>query len=422
MGKIESIKGYELLDSRGNPTVGCEVISDSGFSGFAIVPSGASTGEHEAFEMRDNDLKRYHGKGVKKAIKAIEGPLFDVLKGLDIFDQRTIDELMIELDGTDNKARLGANSILAISMAVARCAAAAKDKELYEYLGNNEPTFPTPMMNIINGGAHASNTIDFQEFMILPHGFVSFAQKVRAGSEIFHELKKLLTKKGQSTAVGDEGGFAPNLATPEKALDIIIEAIKKAGYKPKDEVAITLDCAASDFYCNKGYFKQKSDPLKGYRSSSEQIGYLEKLLAEYPIVSIEDGLDENDWKGWKELTKKCKGIQIVGDDLFVTNKKFLERGIKEGIANSILIKLNQIGTVTETLDTINLAKKNNYSFIISHRSGDTEDSFIADLAIATNAPYIKTGSLSRSERVCKYNRLMFIEQRCSGGQRGNPPS
>ena len=409
MGKIINIKAYELLDSRGNPTIGCKVEIDSGFIGFAIVPSGASTGEHEAFEMRDGDKMRYSGKGVKKAIKSIEGPLFDLLKGKDVFDQRAIDEAMIALDGTENKTKLGANAILGISMAVARCGAAAKDKELYQYLTNESPTFPTPMMNIINGGAHASNNIDFQEFMILPHGFSSFAEKVRAGSEIFHALKKILTEKGHSTAVGDEGGFAPNLGSDEEALEMIMTAIKKAGYKPETQVSITLDCAASDFYCKDGYCVQKSDPAKGHRSAKEQVKYLKKLAAAYPIVSIEDGLDENDWDGWKVLTDEAPDLQIVGDDLFVTNRKFLERGIENKIANSILIKLNQIGTVTETLDTIDLAKRSNYSFIISHRSGDTEDAFIADLAIATSAPFIKTGSLSRSERISKYNRLIIIE-------------
>lgn len=409
MGTIKDIRAYELLDSRGNPTIGCKVISKSGFEGFAIVPSGASTGEHEAFELRDGDKNRYHGKGVKKAIANIHGPLLKALLGKDIFDQRAIDQIMIDLDGTENKSRLGANAILAISMAVCRCAAAAKDKELYEYLGNDNYTLPTPMMNIINGGGHADNNVDFQEFMISPHGFKNFSEKIRAGSEVFHTLKKILKNKGDSTAVGDEGGFAPNLSSTEKALDLIVQAIKEAGYKPGKDISITLDCAASYFFKNGGYYIEKNNPSKGIRSSSEQVSYLKTLIAQYPITSIEDGLDENDWAGWEILTKECKDIQIVGDDIFVTNIKFLKRGIEQKVANAILIKPNQIGTVTETLDTITYAKKHNYSFIISHRSGETGDTFIADLAVATNAPEIKTGSLSRSERMCKYNRLLIIE-------------
>ncbi|MCH9617219.1 MAG: Enolase 2 [Chlamydiia bacterium] len=409
MGTIKDIYAYELLDSRGNPTIGCKVMSNSGFEGFAIVPSGASTGEHEAFELRDNDRNHYHGKGVKKAIANINGPLTKALIGKSIFDQRAIDQIMIDLDGTENKRRLGANAILAISMAVCRCAAAAKDEQLYRYLGNDGYTLPTPMMNIINGGAHADNNVDFQEFMISPHGFSTFSDKVRAGSEVFHTLKKILKNKGASTAVGDEGGFAPNLSSTEEALDLIVQAIKETGYKPGKEISITLDCAASYFFKDGSYYIEKKDPAKGMRSASEQVSYLKTLLALYPITSIEDGLDENDWQGWEILTKECQDSQIVGDDIFVTNKKFLKRGIEEKVANAILIKPNQIGTITETLDTIAYAKDNNYSFIISHRSGETEDSFIADLAVATNAPEIKTGSLSRSERICKYNRLLIIE-------------
>lgn len=410
MGKIKHITAYELLDSRGNPTVGCKVISDSGFEGFAIVPSGASTGEHEAHELRDGDTKRYHGKGVQKAVANIEGPLAKALTGMDIFDQRGIDEAMIALDGTENKTKLGANAILGISMAVARCAANAKDLELYEYLANDGIAFPTPMMNIINGGGHADNNVDFQEFMISPHGFKTFSEKVRAGSEIFHTLKKILKKRGYATSVGDEGGFAPNLKSVEEALDLIMEAITATHYKPGEQVSITMDCAAAYFFESDGYFIEKDDPKKGMRSSAEQAAYLKELTEKYPISSIEDGLDENDWDGWKILTKECKNIQIVGDDLFVTNQKFLSRGVKEKIANAILIKPNQIGTITETIDTIDFAKKHGYSFIISHRSGDTEDAFIADLCLATHAPEIKTGSLSRSERICKYNRLLEVEK------------
>lgn len=409
MGRIKSITGYELLDSRGTPTVACKVETDSGVEGFAIVPSGASTGQHEACELRDGDKARFHGKGVKKAIANIEGPIQRALIGKEVFDQQEIDELLIKLDGTENKTNLGANAMLAVSMAVARCGSNANDKELFQYLGVSEPSMPTPMMNIINGGAHASNNIDFQEFMILPHAFDTLAEKVRAGSEIFQTLKKLLSDQGHCIAVGDEGGFAPNLENDEQTLQLIIKAIEKTGYKPHDQVSITLDCAASDFYTEKGYAIQKSDPKKGFRDSAKQVAYLKSLTEKYPIVSIEDGLDENDWEGWKILTKELPNTQIVGDDLFVTNIKFLDRGIKENIANSILIKLNQIGTVTETLSCIETAKRAGYSYIISHRSGETEDAFIADFAVATNAPYIKTGSLSRSERTAKYNRLMLIE-------------
>ncbi len=412
MGAIRDIIGYELLDSRGNPTVGCKVITNSGFEGFAIVPSGASVGKFEAFELRDGDKKRYFGKGVKKAIENIEGPLLEALRGKDVFDGRDIDETMIRLDGTENKSRLGANAILAISMAVARCGANAKDLELYRFLGNDQVLLPTPMMNIINGGVHADNNLNFQEFMIIPHGFNTFAEKIRAGSEVFHTLKKILNSKGLVTSVGDEGGFAPNLSSTEETLDLIVRAIKEAFYQPGKQISITLDCAASNFYSDNGYLIEKNHPEKK-RSSNEQISYLKTLIRNYPITSIEDGLDENDWNGWQSLTRECNSIQIVGDDIFVTNKKYLEKGIKNHCANSILIKLNQIGTVTETLDTIAFAKKHNYSFIISHRSGDTEDSFIADLAVATSAPFIKTGSMSRSERVCKYNRLLEIEKNTS---------
>ena len=414
MSEVEKIQAYEILDSRGNPTVACKITTKSGFEGFAMVPSGASTGEHEAHELRDGDTKRFHGKGVLQAVANIEGPIATALAGKDVCDQRGIDELLLELDGTENKTTLGANAILAVSMATARAGANVQDKELYEYLGNDTFSLPTPMMNIINGGAHADNNVDFQEFMISPHGFPTFAEKLRAGAEVFHTLKKILQKKGASTSVGDEGGFAPNLSSVEEALDLIVLAIKETGYSPQEQISITLDCAASYFFENGGYLIEKKDPKKGARSAKEQSLYLQQLIKKYPISSIEDGLDENDWEGWKILKKECGNVQIVGDDIFVTNQKFLLRGIKEDIANAILIKPNQIGTVTETLDTIALAKKHGYKFVISHRSGETEDSFIADLAVATSAPEIKTGSLSRSERICKYNRLLFIEERLRG--------
>ncbi|MCH9811499.1 phosphopyruvate hydratase [bacterium] len=414
MSEIENIQAYEVLDSRGNPTIAAKLTTKSGFEGFAIVPSGASTGEHEAHELRDKDTSRFDGKGVLQAVKNIEGPILKALKGKDVCDQRGIDELLINLDGTENKTKLGANAILAVSMAACRAAANVQNKELYEYLGNDNMTLPTPMMNIINGGAHADNNVDFQEFMISPHGFNTFAEKLRAGAEVFHTLKKILKSKGASTAVGDEGGFAPNLSSVEEALDLIILAIKESGYKPKEEISITLDCAASYFFEDGKYLIEKSNPAKGARSAAEQAIYLKQLTKKYPISSIEDGLDENDWEGWKILKKECSDIQIVGDDLFVTNQKFLMRGIKEDVATAILIKPNQIGTITETLDTIALAKKHHLQFVISHRSGETEDSFIADLAVATNAPEIKTGSLSRSERICKYNRLLLIESQLRG--------
>ena len=413
MSIIFDITGYELLDSRGIPTVGCRVTCKSGFSGFAIVPSGASKGAFEAFELRDNDPQRFGGKGTLKAISNIEGPLKNALVGKDVFDQKAIDEIMIRLDHSEDKSNLGANAILAISMAVARCASNVSGKPLYRTLGATKASLPTPMMNIINGGVHANNNLAFQEFMIVPHGFDSFAEKVRAGSEVFHVLKKILDKGGYSTSVGDEGGFAPTLASAEAALELILVAIEKARYKPLEQISIALDCAASNFYQNDGYFIDRTHPEKGMRSSLQQVAYLKELAKQYPITSIEDGLAENDWSGWSSLTKECDGLQIVGDDIFVTNKKFLERGVKEKIANAILIKPNQIGTVTETLETIDFAKSHNYECIISHRSGDTEDTFIADLSVATKAKMIKTGSMSRSERICKYNRLLEIEKNTS---------
>lgn len=409
MSKIKKIQGIEVLDSRGTPTVAV-LLSTANHTGLAMVPSGASTGEHEALELRDNDPKRYFSKGVLHAISNINGPLQQALIGHDILDQRAIDELMIHLDGTENKSRFGANAILGISLAAAITAAKVKNVPLYRHLQTAPPSLPIPMMNIINGGAHADNTVDFQEFMIIPHAFAEMKERIRVGAEIFHTLKKILHDKRLSTSVGDEGGFAPNLASNEEALDLILRAIEKAGYEPFHEVSIALDVAASFFYQDGFYLKGKKRGLKEKRSSEEQIGYLAELCKNYPITSIEDGLDENDWKGWKKLTQTLGSqVQLVGDDIFVTNQNLLQKGIDQHIANAILIKLNQIGTLTETLDTIQLAKTSRYNTIISHRSGETEDTFIADLAVATASGQIKTGSLSRSDRVAKYNRLLLIE-------------
>lgn len=406
MAKIEKIHAREILDSRGNPTIKVEVTTDTGVTGRAAVPSGASTGEHEAVELRDNDPKRYGGKGVLKAVKNVNGPLHSLLKGRDIFDQTGLDRKMIEEDGTPNKGNLGANAILGVSLAASRAAAMCKKIPLFKYIGSKDATLlPVPMMNIINGGAHADNSLDFQEFMIHPIGAPSFSEALRYGAETFHALKKILKDKGHITSVGDEGGFAPNLSSDEEALDIILSAIEKAGYKPGKDITLALDCAASEFY-------DKEKKLYIDRDAAALVDHFEKLCNNYPIDSIEDGLDENDWEGWKILTDRLgKKIQLVGDDLFVTNPKFLQKGIDSHVANSILIKLNQIGTLTETLETIQLAKKNNYGTVISHRSGETEDTYIADLAVATSAGQIKTGSLSRSDRVAKYNRLLFIEEK-----------
>ncbi|MBS0604855.1 MAG: phosphopyruvate hydratase [Verrucomicrobia bacterium] len=416
MAKIHSIHALEILDSRGNPTLLVTLRADDGSMGNAAVPSGASTGEHEAVELRDEDPKRYGGKGVLNAVENVNGPLFKLLAGKDLFDQKAIDHLMIQEDGTPNKAHFGANAILGISLAAAKAAAASKKQPLYEYLGGNGATLlPTPMMNILNGGAHADNFLDFQEFMIRPIGAPNFKEAVRWGTEVFHTLKKLLKASGYSTAVGDEGGFAPRLNSNEAALDIIVQAIEKAGYKPGKEITIALDPAASEFYDAgaKAYIEKKKKEAKepfATRSAAEQIAYLEKLCLKYPIDSIEDGLDQNDWEGWKAFTSQMKSkLQIVGDDIFVTNPKFLHKGIEMNVANAILIKVNQIGTLTETLETIALAKKNGYANVISHRSGETEDTTIADLCVATSAGQIKTGSMSRSDRVAKYNRLLAIE-------------
>lgn len=414
--RICKVDAVEILDSRGNPTVEVAVTTESGIVGKAAVPSGASTGEHEALELRDGDTSRYLGKGVQKAIAHVRGEIAQILIGKSVLEQRYLDKLMIEHDGTDNKSKFGANAILGASMAIARAAASTLGMPLYRYIGgSNAFILPCPMMNIINGGAHADSSLDFQEFMIRPKGAPTFKEAVRWGAEIFHHLKSLLKKGGYSTSVGDEGGFAPNLASNEQALDLIIEAIEKSGYRPGEQVTLALDCAASDFFdksTGKYYEKKKKSKKESFaeRTSAEQIDYLAELSRKYPIDSIEDGLDENDWAGWALLTQKLgQSIQLVGDDIFVTNTKFLQRGIDESVANSILIKVNQIGSLSETLDAIRLAQTNGYTTVISHRSGETEDSIIADLSVAVNAGQIKTGSLSRTDRVAKYNRLLWIE-------------
>lgn len=407
MGKILDIYAREVIDSRGNPTVEVDALLDSGATGRAIVPSGASTGEREALEIKDGDKKRFHGKGVLTAIRNIIEEIAPRLRGLESQDQALIDNTMIELDGTENKSRLGANAILGVSMAVCHASANELGLPLYRYIGGcNAKELPVPMMNIMNGGAHADNNLDIQEFMIMPVGFNDFASALRAGAEIFHTLKSILKKKKLNTAVGDEGGFAPDLDANEDAISIIMQAITESGYKPGRDIFLALDVAASEFY-EKGKYN-----FEGRKIASEDIvDYYEKLIKKYPIVSIEDGVAENDWIGWKLLTETIGNrVQLVGDDLFVTNTKILKQGIEKGIANSILIKLNQIGTVTETLDAIEMAKRANYTAVISHRSGETEDTTIADLAVACNTGFIKTGSLSRSERIAKYNRLLRIEE------------
>jgi enolase len=403
MSLIESCHALEILDSRGNPTLKVTVRSKDGLFGQASVPSGASTGEHETVELRDHDPKRYGGKGVLKAVSNVNGPLNQLLKGKSVFEQEAIDHAMISFDGTENKSRMGANAILGISLAVAKCAAAAKNQPLYRYLGGPKANLlPCPMMNVINGGVHADNGLDFQEFMIRPVGAPSFREALRYGAETFHALKALLKKKGFSIAVGDEGGFAPRLSSHEEALDLIVQAIEKAGYRIKQDLTLALDPASSEFYKNGKYSGKNTD---------EQIKYLSELCEKYPIDSIEDGLDQNDWKGWVKLTQKLgKKIQLVGDDVFVTNTKFLQKAIDLGAANAILIKVNQIGTLTETAAAIKLAKANHYRTVISHRSGETEDTTIADLAVAFSCGQIKTGSLCRSERIAKYNRLLEIEE------------
>ena len=411
--RIENIKGREILDSRGNPTIEVDVILENGIIGRASVPSGASTGENEALELRDHDRTRYNGKGVQKAVKHIHQHLAPALIGKDVFDQRGIDQTMIDLDGTPTKSKFGANAILGISMAVAKAAAKALNIPLYRYIGGmNTYVLPVPMMNIINGGSHSDAPIAFQEFMIRPVGAKSFHEGLRMGAEVFHELKNVLKARNLSTAVGDEGGFAPSLNGTEDALECILLAIKAAGYEPQKDITIGLDCASSEFYLDGLYDYTKFEGLNAsIRTSYEQVNYLEELCKKYPIDSIEDGMAENDWEGWKMLTERIgHKCQLVGDDLFVTNVKFLSRGIQEGCGNSILIKVNQIGTLSETLDAIDLAHRHGYTTIVSHRSGETEDATIADLAVATNSGQIKTGSLSRSDRMAKYNQLLRIEE------------
>jgi enolase len=412
MSEIIDIIAREILDSRGNPTVEVEVLTEEGFVGRAAVPSGASTGKYEAVELRDNDPKRYLGKGVEKAVENVEEILLPALEGIDIFDQRLIDEIMISEDGTSNKAKIGANAILGVSMAVAHAAAAEANMPLYRYVGGvNAHTLPVPMMNILNGGSHADNSIDFQEFMIMPVGAKSFREALRMGTEVFHNLKEVLKSKNYSTNVGDEGGFAPSMKSNEEAIETVLQAIEKSGYKPGVDMFIAMDAAASEFYLEdeKVYHFHQSDGRK--LTSAEMIDYWKDWTSKYPIASIEDGLHEDDWAGWQKLTKTIgEKVQIVGDDLFVTNTTRLQRGIDEASANSILIKVNQIGTLTETIDAVGLAKRNSMTSVMSHRSGETEDVTIADLAVALNTGQIKTGSASRSDRVAKYNQLLRIEE------------
>ncbi len=414
--KINSIEGFEVIDSRGNPTVGAKVNLEDACSGIALVPSGASTGQHEANEKRDGDATRYSGKGVLTAVESIEKEIGPLLKGKDIEDLLANDKLMIDSDGTANKKNFGANAILAVSMASANAASTSRNVPLYRFLNeqyssycNQEiiPSLPIPMMNILNGGAHADNPIDFQEFMIQPKGFNSFSESLRAGIEIFHTLKNILKSKGLNTAVGDEGGFAPNLKSPEEALDLIMTAIEGAGYSPGDQVALCLDIAATEFYSKSIY---RLDGMNEKFSSNEMIGYIKGLCRKYPITSVEDGLDEDDWSGWTKLTESLGSeVQLVGDDLFVTNPDRIERGIKEKSANAVLIKVNQIGTLFETFESVKTSVSNNFNTVISHRSGETEDTFIADLAVSLASGQIKTGAPSRSDRVAKYNRLLMIE-------------
>ena len=410
MTNISDIHAREVLDSRGNPTVEAEVTLANGSKGRAIVPSGASTGEHEAVELRDGDNNRYLGKGVLKAVENVNGEIADALGNFDAAGQRVLDQKMIELDGTENKSRLGANAILAVSMAAARAAANCFELPLYRYLGGTAANvLPVPMMNILNGGAHADNNVDFQEFMVMPVGAQSLSEALRWGVEVFHTLKGVLKKRGYNTSVGDEGGFAPSVKSNVEAIEVVLEAIQQAGYKPGEEIAIALDPAASEFYQDGKYVFKKSD--KSAKSPEDMVRFWAKWVNDYPIVSLEDGLAEDDWNCWASLTKELGGkLQLVGDDLFVTNVQRLQEGINRNIANSILIKVNQIGTVSETLDAIDLARRNGYTSVISHRSGETEDTFIADLAVATGAGQIKTGSASRTDRIAKYNQLLRIEE------------
>jgi enolase len=417
MTNIGDVHARQVLDSRGNPTVEAEVTLGDGTVGRAIVPSGASTGEHEAVELRDGDKAQFLGKGVLKAVENVNTEIADALANEDASDQRGIDQKMIELDGTENKGRLGANAILAVSMAVARAAAAQYGMPLYRYLGGAAAnTLPLPMMNILNGGAHADNNVDFQEFMVMPVGAPSFSEALRWGVEVFHTLKGVLKKRGYNTAVGDEGGFAPSVKSNVEAIEVVLEAIQQAGYKPGEEIAIALDPAASEFFQDGKYVFKKSD--KSAKNSEDMVRYWAKWANDYPIVSLEDGLAEDDWDGWALLTKELGGkIQLVGDDLFVTNTERLQEGIDRHVGNSILIKVNQIGTVSETLDAIDLARRNSYTSVISHRSGESEDTFIADLAVATGAGQIKTGSASRTDRIAKYNQLLRIEEQLGSAAR-----
>jgi enolase len=410
LAKINEVKAREILDSRGNPTVEVDVILSDGKMGRAAVPSGASTGVAEAVELRDGDRSRYMGKGVKKAVANVNGIIAGKVKGMDPLHQEEIDTLMIRLDGTKNKGNLGANAILGVSLAVAKAAAASKGRSLFRYLGGDEARLlPVPMMNILNGGKHADNNVDLQEFMIMPAGFTSFGESLRAGVEVFHSLKKVLSSKGYNTAVGDEGGFAPNLKSNDEAVELILQAIDKAGYKAGKQIYIALDPASSEFFSNGKYVFSKSD--KSSKTPDQMVAFYENWVKQYPIISIEDGMAEGDWEGWKTLTDRIgKKIQLVGDDIFVTNTEYLKKGIDMGVANSILIKVNQIGTLTETLEAINMAKKANYTAVVSHRSGETEDATIADIVVATNAGQIKTGSLCRTDRVAKYNQLLRIEE------------
>ncbi len=412
MSAIINIHARQILDSRGNPTVEVDVLTEDGAMGRAAVPSGASTGAHEAVELRDGDKKVYLGKGVLKAIENINDKIADKLLGEDVFEQNEIDRKMLKLDGTENKAELGANAILAVSLACAKAAAFESNMPLYRYVGGvNANTLPIPMMNILNGGSHADNSIDFQEFMIMPVGAETFSEALQMGTEVFHNLKSVLKEKGYSTNVGDEGGFAPNIKSNEEAIETVLTAIEKSGYKPGKDIYIAMDAATTEFYDEKTglYHFKKSDGKK--LTSSEMVTYWKEWTAKYPILSIEDGLAEDDWKGWAELTKAIGNkVQIVGDDLFVTNTKRLARGIKEGVANSILVKVNQIGSLTETINAVNLATQNSYTSVMSHRSGETEDVTIADLAVALNCGQIKTGSASRTDRIAKYNQLLRIEE------------
>jgi enolase len=413
MSEIVDIKGRQIIDSRGNPTVEAEVFLSSGASAIAMVPSGASTGEREAVELRDGDKSRYLGKGVSKAVANVNTEIRKALLGKDAAAQAELDRIMISLDGTENKSRLGANAILAVSMAIARAMAIERKLPLYEYLGKaDQYRLPLPMMNIINGGAHADNSVDMQEFMILPVGAPNFSEAIRYGAEVFHALKSVLSKKGLVTSVGDEGGFAPNLGSNVEAIEVILQAIEKAGYKPGSDIALGLDIASSEFY-EDGVYHLASEGKKF--TSAQFSDYLASWVAQYPIITIEDAMDQNDWDGWKYLTDVLgKKVQLVGDDLFVTNTKIFKRGIDNGIANSILIKVNQIGTLTETLEAIQMGHKAGYTAVVSHRSGETEDTTIADLAVAANTGQIKTGSLSRSDRIAKYNQLLRIEERLGG--------